>query len=378
MITLPPLSLYIHIPWCFKKCPYCDFNTCVTKNKIPEKEYIHHLILDLKKDINLTSNRIINSIFIGGGTPSLFHYESINTLLKEIKKCVYVSPSAEITIETNPKDIEYKKILKYKEIGITRLSVGIQTFNKKKLHILSRGEEYIDIPTIKTIIHDIKFKNVNFDIMYGLPSQSLKNALSDLKIAISLNPHHISWYQLTIEPNTIFYSKKLNLPNSENMWQIWKKGRKLLTQSGYQQYEISSYAKKGYHCQHNINYWKYGDYIGIGCGAHGKLTKKNGTLIRIIKNKGVFDFINGKYINKIYTVKDQDKPFEYFMNTLRLFQPIYRKNFSKYTFLKEKYIKKNIESAISQNYLQETLLTWKTTKKGKLFLNTLLEIFLHD
>ncbi|MCW5196447.1 radical SAM family heme chaperone HemW [Buchnera aphidicola (Pemphigus obesinymphae)] len=378
MITLPPLSLYIHIPWCFKKCPYCDFNTYVTKNKIPEKEYIRHLILDLKKDINLTSNRIINSIFIGGGTPSLFHYESINMLLKEIKKCVYVSPSAEITIETNPKDIEYKKILKYKEIGITRLSIGIQTFNEKKLHILSRDKEYIDIPNIKTIIHDIKFKNVNFDIMYGLPSQSLKNALSDLKTAISLNPHHISWYQLTIEPNTIFYSKKLNLPNSENMWKIWKEGRKLLTQSGYQQYEISSYAKKGYYCKHNINYWKYGDYVGIGCGAHGKLTQKNGSLIRVIKNKGVFDFINGKYINKIYKVKDQDKPFEYFMNTLRLFQPTYRKNFVKYTFLKEKYIKKNIESAISQNYLQETLLTWKTTKKGKLFLNNLLEIFLHD
>lgn len=378
MIILPSLSLYIHIPWCLKKCPYCDFNSYTTKNKIKEQEYINHLILDLKNDIYLTSNRIINTIFIGGGTPSLFNYQSIKLLLKEIKKYIIISPSAEITIETNPKNIEHKKFLKYKESGINRISIGIQTFDKKQLNILERNEELINIKNISDIMHNLEFKNINFDIMYGLPSQTLNNALSDLEIAISLNPSHISWYQLSIEPNTIFYSKKLNLPNTEKIWEIWKKGNILLSSSGYEQYEISSYAKKGYRCQHNINYWKYGDYLGIGCGAHGKLTQKNGTLIRTIKNKSVSDFMNGKYKKKIYLIKDKDKPFEYFMNNLRLFEPIYRKNFSKYTNIKENYIKKEIQLAISQGYLQETPLTWNTTEKGKLFLNSLLENFLYD
>ncbi|CAL4044035.1 radical SAM family heme chaperone HemW [Buchnera aphidicola] len=378
MFALPPLSLYVHIPWCIKKCPYCDFNSYVTKNKINEKEYIHHLILDLKYDIPFISERMINTIFIGGGTPSLFKSESIQFMLQEIRKHVYISPSAEITLEANPNTITYKKILKYKEIGINRISIGIQTFNKKQLNLLERDKESININTIKNIMYNCKLKNINFDIMYGLPSQSCNDALSDLKKAISLNPSHISWYQLTIEPNTIFYSKRLNLPNTEEIWKIWEQGRKLLNTFGYKQYEISSYSKKGYHCQHNINYWKYGDYLGIGCGAHGKLTQKNGTLIRIIKNKGVTDFINGKYIKKKYKVKDKDKPFEYFMNTLRLFQSTYRNKFNQYTFLNETYIKKDIKLAISQGYLEETSKTWKTTKKGKLFLNSLLEIFLHD
>ncbi|HXK00339.1 MAG TPA: radical SAM family heme chaperone HemW [Buchnera sp. (in: enterobacteria)] len=378
MTTLPSLSLYIHIPWCLKKCPYCDFNSYTTKNKIKEKEYINHLISDLKNDIYLTSNRIINTIFIGGGTPSLFHYKSIDSLLKEIKKYIFISPSAEITIETNPKHIEYKKFLKYKEIGINRISIGIQTFNKKQLNILERDEELINIQNINNIMRDIQFKNINFDIMYGLPSQSLNSALLDLETAISLNPSHISWYQLTLEPNTIFYSKKLDLPNTDTIWEMWKQGRMLLSSSGYEQYEISSYAKKKYRCKHNINYWKYGDYLGIGCGAHGKLTQRNGNLIRTVKNKNVSDFINGKYIKKIYLIKDKDKPFEYFMNNLRLFEPIYRKDFSKYTNIKENYIKKEIQLAISQGYLEETNLTWKTTEKGKLFLNSLLEYFLYD
>ena len=377
MNILPAISLYIHIPWCSKKCPYCDFNSYAVKIKIPEMQYINHLILDLKNDISLINNRNIHTIFIGGGTPSLLKAQSIRFLLNEIKKIIFVDSNTEITIEINPKTINYKKLLAYKEMGINRFSIGIQTFNIPQLKKLGRYDELLNIEKIIQIISNLNLKNINFDLMYGLPDQSYKNALLDLEKTISLNPQHISWYQLTIEPNTIFYAKKLNLPTTDEIWKIWKKGKSILSSSGYQQYEISSYAKKGYRCQHNLNYWHYDDYLGIGCGAHGKITQKNGNIIRLIKKKSAIDYMNGKYINKKFLIKEKDKPFEYFINNLRLFQPISHKHFREHTFMNIESIKDNIKNAIAEGYLIETSLTWKTTKKGKLFLNSLLELFLN-
>ncbi|WP_343192131.1 radical SAM family heme chaperone HemW [Buchnera aphidicola] len=375
MKTLPPLSLYIHIPWCTQKCPFCDFNSCIKKKEIEEKKYINHLILDLKQDIHLTTNRTINTIFIGGGTPSLFNYKSINFLLQEIKKNVPIVPLAEISIEMNPSTATYQKFLNFQKIGINRFSIGVQTFNKKLLNILQRQDEQISIKEMKNIIISLKLNNINYDIMYGLPYQSIDDALSDLKKIISLKPQHISWYQLTIEPNTIFYVKKLNLPNTNTIWKMWKEGNKLLSKSGYKQYEISSYAQKGYFCQHNLNYWNFGDYIGIGCGAHGKLTQKNGNIIRIIKNKTTFDYTHGKYRNKLYMVPKKHQPLEYFMNILRIFKPTLKKKLAQYTCVTEHHIQPIIQKAITQGYLKETLYTWETTEKGKNFLNDLLELF---
>ncbi|WP_295164068.1 radical SAM family heme chaperone HemW [uncultured Buchnera sp.] len=375
MFKLPSISLYIHIPWCLKKCGYCDFYSYVSKSTIPEKKYIEHLLKDLEKDLNLINGRKINSIFIGGGTPSLLKSSSIENLIKEIKKRINISNTTEITIESNPTTLEYKRFLNYKKSGINRFSIGIQTFNsdllKKIERTYNKEEAILAIEEINKIN-----KNFNLDIMYGLPNQSLNDVLSDLKYAVKHNPKHISWYQLTIEPNTPFYMKKLNLPNENMIFKMLIQGDKFLKKSGYKKYEISSYAKINYECQHNLNYWNFGDYIGIGCSAHGKITQKNGDIIRTIKNKNLNDFINGKYLKCKNIILKKEKPFEYFMNTFRLYKPVLKKQFQERTNIDPIYIKEKIEKAIKKGYIKDKIDSWNTTKKGKIFLNSLLKIFL--
>ncbi|CAL4325594.1 radical SAM family heme chaperone HemW [Buchnera aphidicola] len=375
MFKLIPMSLYIHIPWCLKKCEYCDFNVYVKKNDIPEHEYIQHLLQDLEIDLKLIDNREIQTIFIGGGTPSLFQNKFIQKLIQGIKKRALLSNSIEISIEANPKKIETKNFIHYRESGINRLSLGIQTFNEKYLKVLGRAyntEEAIDSLEIAQKV----FNNVNIDIMYGLPSQSFNDALLDVHHAIHYNPSHISWYQLMIEPNTIFYAKKISVPKENMILKTCYQGDKLLKKSGYKKYEISSYSKPNYICKHNLNYWSFGDYIGIGCGAHGKITTKNGTIIRTVKNKNPYGFMQGNYTVSAHTVSRKDIIFEYFMNTFRLYNPISKKKFTEQTKICEKKIKKYIDIAIQEGYLIDTLKYWNTTKKGKKFLNSLLEIFL--
>ncbi len=376
MLKLPPISLYIHIPWCIKKCGYCDFYSYVSKKKIPEEKYISNLLKDLEKDLKLIYTRKINNIFIGGGTPSLLHHKSIENLITGIKKRTKLSKFTEITIESNPKLIEYKRFKNYKKSGINRFSLGIQTFNSNLLKKIERT--YNKNEAIKAIKEVKKINNnFNIDLMYGLPNQSLKNALSDLKYAVKYNPTHISWYQFTLEPNTSFYKKKLNLPCENIIFQILHQGEKFLKKSGYIKYEISSYMKLQYKCRHNLNYWNFGDYIGIGCGAHGKITKINGDIIRTIKNKNINQFINGKYLNSKKLILEKDKPFEYFMNTFRLYQPIYKKHFQERTNISINQIKNNVKKALEKRYIIENKDSWETTKKGKIFLNSLLEIFLN-
>ncbi|CAL4325890.1 Heme chaperone HemW [Buchnera aphidicola (Protaphis terricola)] len=376
MFRLPPINLYIHIPWCTKKCGYCDFYSYVNKNIIPEEKYIKSLLKDLEKDLKLTNQRKINNIFIGGGTPSLLHHNSIKNLIYGIKKRAKISKYAEISIESNPNSIEYKRFRQYKKHGINRFSLGIQTFNSyllKKIERTYNKKEAIEaIKEIKKIN-----KNFNIDIMYGLPNQSLKHVLSDLKNAVKYNPTHISWYQFTIEPNTPFYTRKIKLENENIIFKMFHQGDKFLKKSGYIKYEISSYMKLNYQCKHNLNYWNFGDYIGIGCGAHGKITKTNGDIIRTIKNKNINDFINGKYLHSKKLVLEKDKPFEYFMNAFRLYKPIYKKHFQEYTNISLDSIKKNINKAIKKKYILENVNSWETTKKGKFFLNELLTIFLN-
>ncbi|QCI17348.1 radical SAM family heme chaperone HemW [Buchnera aphidicola (Aphis helianthi)] len=376
MIKLPPISLYVHIPWCIKKCGYCDFYSYVSKKNIPELEYVKNLLKDLEKDLKLIHKRKISSVFIGGGTPSLLNSESIKNLIKGIKKRTKLSKFSEITIESNPKLIEYKRFRNYKKSGINRFSLGVQTFNSRLLKVIERT---YDRKEAIRAIKEIKKINNNFnlDIMYGLPGQSLKNVLSDLKYAVKYNPTHISWYQLTIEPNTSFYVKNLNLPHENIIFKMFNQGEKFLKKSGYIKYEISSYMKLNYTCQHNLNYWNFGDYIGIGCGAHGKITKTNGEIIRTIKNKNINDFINGKYIDIKKLILDQDKPFEYFMNAFRLYKPIYKKHFQERTNISINDIKKNIKKALQKKYIIEKSDSWETTTKGKMFLNSLLKIFLN-
>lgn len=300
MLVLPPLSLYIHIPWCIQKCPYCDFNSHTLKAEIPERDYIHHLLCDLTQDLNRYQKSIrdrkLHSIFIGGGTPSLFSAESINFLLTEIKKQISFSDDIEITLEANPGTVEADRFNSYVIAGVNRISMGIQSFNDQKLTALGRIHNSAEA---KRAVHFAKISGVssfNLDLMHGLPNQSVEQAIDDLNQAIDLAPPHLSWYQLTIEPNTMFSYRTPILPNDDELWAIFEQGHQLLVDAGYQQYETSAYAKKGYECRHNLNYWRFGDYLSIGCGSHGKLSFPHGDILRFSKTKHPKGYLDGNYL----------------------------------------------------------------------------------
>ncbi|VAX76865.1 radical SAM family heme chaperone HemW [Buchnera aphidicola] len=375
--NLPPLSLYIHIPWCIKKCPYCDFHSYKNSNKVSEKSYIKHLLKDLKNDKKLVLNRTIQSIFIGGGTPSLLKNSSIKYLLNQIKKILPVAKKAEISIEINPNSNQKNKLNQYLKDGINRLSIGIQTFHNHLLKTLQRTYKKKEIISLLNSIKKTSNRNLNLDLMYGLPGQSIQEALQDLYTTIYLKPEHISWYQLDIEPNTPFYSKNIILPSIKEIKKIQREGKKILKQAGYTQYEISAYSsKKKYQCLHNLNYWNFGDYLGIGCGAHGKITQKNKTIIRTVKIKNDMLYIKNKYIQKKYIVSNKDLPFEFFLNTFRLLKPIKYKNFEQSTNIKKEKIKKKILIAQTKGYLDITDKSWNITERGREQLNNLMSIFL--
>ena len=377
MHNLPPLSLYIHIPWCIRKCYYCDFNSYSLKYEIPNVQYVKHLLCDLENDLPLISDRKVNTIFIGGGTPSLLSGDAIKMLIDGIYKRLILTKDIEITIETNPHTVEFNRFIDYKKSGINRISIGIQSFNMQKLNSLGRIHNPKEAKYAAFLASSLQLRSFNIDLMYGLPKQSLTEAIDDLYQAIKLNPPHLSWYQLTIEPNTLFSSCPPILPNDNILWNMFQQGHNLLTKFGYKQYETSSYAKIGYFCKHNLNYWRFGDYIGIGCGAHGKITDLNGRIIRTIKTRHPNKFMQGYYLDKYQVVLDDDKPFEYFMNRFRLFEKIPRNEFTNYTGLSEYVIRKSINKAISEGYIKETKKYWKINKKGSLFLNTLLKFFLN-
>ena len=288
MLIAPPLSLYIHIPWCVEKCPYCDFNSHALKHAIPEQDYIAQLLLDLDSDIErfALNDRPLHSIFIGGGTPSLFSAPAIDQLLTEVLQRFEHKADIEITLEANPGTVEAEKFIGFFNGGVSRLSIGVQSFASDKLIKLGRIHDSEQAKVAANLASECGVKSFNLDLMHGLPDQTVAHALDDLKTAIRLNPSHISWYQLTIEPNTAFHSRPPKLPQDEVLWNIQDQGIALLNEAGYQQYEISAYSKPEFQCQHNLNYWKFGDYLGIGCGAHGKITDVNKqTVHRTVKVK---------------------------------------------------------------------------------------------
>ena len=384
-LTPPPLSLYIHIPWCVQKCPYCDFNSHAQKGLIPEAEYIQHLLADLSQDLTVyqaaIGHRKIHSIFIGGGTPSLFSAESIAYLLKEVEKRIAFEPNIEITLEANPGTAEAARFLGYAESGVTRISMGIQSFEPEKLLKLGRIHDSQEaIQAVKFAQDSAKsgLKSFNIDLMHGLPNQSVQQALADLETGIALNPPHLSWYQLTIEPNTMFYYRKPTLPDDDALWEIFEQGHQLLTRAGYEQYETSAYAKKGFQCQHNLNYWRFGDYLAIGCGAHGKITFPTGEIYRFSKTKHPKGYMRGEYRYHQEQIELADRPFEFFMNRFRLLEAVPKLEFEAYTGLNEKTVLPKMDWALTQNYITENASHWQITEHGKLFLNELLEVFLAD
>ncbi|MFJ5335271.1 radical SAM family heme chaperone HemW [Pectobacterium sp. CHL-2024] len=378
MLKLPPLSLYIHIPWCVQKCPYCDFNSHALKGDVPHQEYVDHLLADLDADLPLASGRELHSIFIGGGTPSLLSAEAMQALLDGVRARIPLTPDAEITMEANPGTVEADRFSGYQRAGINRISIGVQSFDPQKLTRLGRIHGPDEAKRAAHLATGLGLPSFNLDLMHGLPDQSLDEALDDLRQAIALNPPHLSWYQLTIEPNTLFSSRPPTLPDDDALWDIYEQGHALLSAAGYQQYETSAYAKPGYQCQHNLNYWRFGDYLGIGCGAHGKLTFSDGRILRTVKVRHPRGYMQGTYLDKQHDVANDDRPFEFFMNRFRLLEAAPREDFTAYTGLEEHSIRPQLDQALAQGYLTETATHWQITEHGKLFLNSLLELFLAE
>ncbi len=377
-MNLPPLSLYVHVPWCVQKCPYCDFNSHGQKGEIPEAEYVQHLIDDLKADLHLVQGRKIHSIFIGGGTPSLLTGAAYTRLLSEVKSLIGLEDNCEITLEANPGTVETGRFKDYVKAGINRISIGVQSMQNDKLKALGRIHGSDEANYAAEQAKEAGVNSFNLDLMHGLPGQTLDDALGDLKQIIALNPPHISWYQLTIEPNTQFASKPPTLPQDETLWDIQEQGQELLAQAGYLQYEISGYAKPGYQCQHNLNYWRFGDYIGIGCGAHGKVTDANtGIITRTEKVKhprGYMDLIK-PYLFKSWQVEQDDLAFEFFMNRFRLVEPCPINDFNALTQQPLQSQQHALQQAIKTGLLIQTDSHWQVTLKGQRFLNDLLELF---
>ena len=381
MLVNPPLSLYIHIPWCVQKCPYCDFNSHALKNEVPEQEYIEQLIIDLDCDIERFDllSRPLHSIFIGGGTPSLFSPSAIERLLQQVLQRFEHKSDIEITLEANPGTVEADKFIGFFNGGVSRLSIGIQSFESDKLIKLGRIHDSNQAKNAVVLAQNCGVKSFNLDLMHGLPQQNIDNALDDLATAINLNPTHISWYQLTIEPNTPFHSKPPKLPEDEVLWKIQDKGIELLAQAGYQQYEISAFSKPEFQCQHNLNYWQFGDYLGIGCGAHGKITDaKNKSIFRTVKVKHPKGYLDNEreHLDHLITVQGDELPFEYMMNRLRLYSSFTLTDYQQATGLAVESVLPTLELAKKKQLMEQKNDTWQVSPHGHRYLNDLLEMFL--
>lgn len=379
MLQLPPLSLYIHIPWCIEKCPYCDFNSHKLRGDIPEQAYLEALVEDFNTDLVYAQGRELDTIFIGGGTPSLISAQGIGWLLSKIKDKISFKKDIEITLEANPGAIENSKIAEFYRVGISRFSFGVQSFQQQKLTRLGRIHGVEEAKSAAIQARQSGVKTFNLDLMHGLPEQSIEDAMFDLQTAIDLQPTHLSWYQLTIEPNTQYFSHPPKLPEDELLWEIQKAGVKLLAANGYQQYEISGYSKAGFECQHNLNYWSFSDYIGIGCGAHGKLTLPlENKIIRTTKIKHPKGYLdnNRPFLDDSLAVEKADLAFEYMINRLRLFAPIPFKEFEAYTGLSITTITQPIQQAIDKKLLIKKSDHWLMTDLGHRYLNELLQLFI--
>ncbi len=379
MLTTPPLALYIHLPWCVRKCPYCDFNSHAAKGEIPEQAYIDTLINDLDNDLSQIKHRPLISIFIGGGTPSLFSPQAIEKLLKAIRQRIAFVDDIEITLEANPGTVEYERFAGYYAAGVNRLSIGIQSFQAEKLTALGRIHNDQEAIRAAETAKKAGFTNFNLDLMHGLPDQTLEDALYDLKTALSLSPTHLSWYQLTIEPNTFFAHKPPLLPQNETIWEMQDVGRELLTTHNFMQYEISAYSLDSKLCQHNKNYWQFGDYLGIGAGAHSKITNvAQKTITRFSKIKNPKNYLDAKttFIGTEQTINNDELPFEFMLNALRLYQDIPVNLLETRTGLSIHTISTQLNIAQTKGLLQWDSTKICPTELGQRFYNDLCGIFI--
>ncbi len=383
MITQPPpLSLYIHTPWCVQKCPYCDFNSHESQAPIPEQAYVERLLFDLEQEIPDIWGRQLNSIFIGGGTPSLLSPASYEKLLNGIRALLPFHADMEITMEANPGTVESDKFKGFYNAGINRISIGVQSFNNQFLKSLGRIHSASEAEKAFDIARQAGFNNINLDLMYGLPHQSVKQAMNDLDRAISLNPEHLSWYQLTLEPNTLFHHQPPPMPGDERLHDINEAGLKKLSLNHFERYEISAFSRHGNSpSTHNLNYWQFGDYIGIGAGAHGKITRAdNQSITRKSKKRNPKDYLNVNVpvIANTQTLTRQELPIEFMMNTMRLKDGVPSELFFQTTGLLFSVLKPAIDQAEKKGLLFRDKLILRPTEQGYYFLNDLLELFMPE
>ena len=375
---LPPLALYIHIPWCVRKCPYCDFNSHAAGPTLPEEEYVDALLADLDIDVQHTHGRPLTSIFFGGGTPSLFSDRALGRLLEGVERRVGFAPDIEITLEANPGTFEQAKFKGYRALGINRLSIGVQSFQEAKLKALGRIHDGNEAIRAADMARAAGFDNFNLDLMHGLPEQSIEDALFDLRTAISQGPTHLSWYQLTMEPNTVFWSQPPTLPEDDLLWDIQEAGQALLAAEGYAQYEVSAYAQPGKQARHNLNYWTFGDFLGIGAGAHAKLSTPAGRIQRTWKTRLPKDYLDpAKAFQAGERLLAADElPFEFLMNVLRLTEGAPAELFSQRTGLPLASLDGARAEAQARKLLRAEPERLCATAEGQLFLNDLLQQFL--
>lgn len=382
MSTEIPLSLYIHVPWCIQKCPYCDFNSHAVKNGLPESRYVDALLADLQLDLErFEIARSVDQVFFGGGTPSLFSPESIDRVLSGIEQDISLKKNPEITLEANPGTFESGKFAEFREAGINRLSIGIQSFNEGNLKRLGRVHSAKEAVKAAEIAHHSGFENFNLDLMFGLPEGTPESSRSDIETAVGLQPTHISLYQLTLEPNTHFHKFPPLLPSEDEIYQEQKNGQKILADHQYQQYEISAYARSDYQCRHNLNYWEFGDYLGIGAGAHGKVSLSlPGRIIRYWKEKSPEKYLKNagseQGIRGINEVAESELPLEFVMNHLRLKQGFSVEKFQSRTGLSFESIRPALMENMAQGLIDLDNHRYRCSEKGWDFLDAILARFL--
>lgn len=383
MLHTPPLSLYIHLPWCVRKCPYCDFNSHALRGQLPETAYAAALLRDLDQDLPHVASRRVETVFFGGGTPSLFHPETIAAILDEVRRRLPLVADAEITLEANPGTVERGRFAEYRAAGVTRLSIGAQSFNEQHLQVLGRIHSAAEAVRAAEEAHAAGLENFNLDLMYGLPKQNLAQARADVNQAMALAPAHISHYQLTLEPNTLFYAQPPPLPDEDSIWEIQQQCQALLGGHGYTQYEISAYALGGRQCRHNLNYWRYGDYLGIGAGAHAKFTNARARRItRLWKVKHPAAYLRDAGtpagIGGLEQIGDDERLFEFMLNRLRLSEGFSAEDFESATGLPFSRPLPILRLAERRGWIKMTDGQWKVTAPGHAYLNDFQAEFLPE
>lgn len=383
----PPLSLYVHIPWCVRKCPYCDFNSHARDGAMPVDAYVDALLADLDRDLRehaaALAGRPLHSVFFGGGTPSLFAPEAIARILDGVAERIPLPAGIEVTLETNPGTVEHGRFDGYLRAGVSRLSFGVQSFDDDKLRRLGRIHSAAEAERAILLAREAGYENFNLDLMYALPEQTLDGALADVERALALEPTHLSHYQLTLEPNTLFAAKPPPLPDEDSAWDMQEACQQRLAEAGYAQYEVSAYARPGLRSAHNLNYWTFGDYLGIGAGAHGKLSDAaSGRIVRTTKVRQPRSYLaRAEQREPFGTVADVaavDLPFEFMMNALRLNEGVDSTAFAARTGVSASVLDAPLRRAHERGWLLEDPARFAASELGRRYLNDVIGLFLPD